>query len=693
MEFILKLTLLISEIVVLGLAITQVLYKKEKREFEDYDIMAIGTLVFSLLAFTAYAFGIFEHFEVILHVLAGCCLGFITYFVFGKRFRVPEITIDLKYGIVMLFILGVAIFLRTPVANFIPMVGDAGEYVNTANQLAVGGSGESIFLPMAKVLLAAFSQILGSINIGSSNLLFSIFTLISFWRLFKAVFRKKLAILGLFLLSINILSMYLSRIQYSEVFMLFFNVNILIYYFKFFKNKSLFNSGMIGLFTMLACLTRITGLIWVIVLILNTIYQVVFVQKYIKKFWVLSIVVLGCYLISLGYGLTFFSQVYQAYMGSYISGIGVRGIGLLNLGLLIFINLIYALSSIIKKKFKGLPDAITQLGEKIRSNNRFLLLNIAVLAGIILLGVGILMIGIDQKFIDRFFNELPSGGIFSKIYGGMMRVNLLYLVVNYFTPLFVLILPVSIFMFYRKSNLFEHNKYTVLWFFSIIALTYYNFYRFTPRDHLFYMYWERYSYSELFIVISILFVGIYALWDKKQLIYKILLGFLTLAYVAQSGFWFIRNYNFEFLDNSYEMLAVIDSQIQEDNSIILVNSDPDADFYYPNSERIFLHPLHLSFGVNIHRTGEVSDNAHADDPRLDLSTVEDYTQDGYRVYVLNISDQDDFDFCTNHSCQTVQTEDIDDINYKIPLKQHYFMNVFHSEVEEYSFYVDIEKVE
>jgi hypothetical protein len=137
---------------------------------------------------------------------------------------------------------------------------------------------------------------------------------------------------------------------------------------------------------------------------------------------------------------------------------------------------------------------------------------------------------------------------------------------------------------------------------------------------------------------------------------------------------------------------IINNQTDQ-NTLVLIDRDQESVFFYPNVERIILHPLKLSFKQNIYKTREISNNPHAKDPPIESETLKNELTNYDQLIILSVSDTPNYQYNEDlKNDPQIHFTPIDNLSYTITFKQHKFRNIFHNNTEFYDFHIQINKI-
>lgn len=686
MEFLLRVSILLIEIFLCGLLIPIVFLREKKLGI--FDIFLAGIGVFSFIGMIFFHFNVFQYFFIASSILVA-----ISVFLLICQKNIPlafENPINWTEICVIILILIFGTFLRLPLSNFIFDIGDAGVYTNSANSLAAFGKPYSEFFPMTQIWLGFFSLLLGSAYTPYGSLFFSLLTSLAFYFFIKEIFKNtKLATLAVLIFSVNILSIWMAKMPYSEIVMLFENIVILWLLIRIntfakqdnsnFETKK--NMVLLSLMLFMTSLTRITALFWMIVLSTSSIINFIFVKDNKKLNLMVFNFSFTAYFLGIIYMIIFRPWYYVTFnLAGYFHEVTAFQIVVAHILLLLFINILYYFFKKDRPILVKLEKIFSGFGASIKEKKSALALAIIIFISIISFGEWILLKNIQSVSVIKFFVDFIDHRIGNH--------NAVYHIFNYFSFAGFILIPIGFILFLKNYNLFSRKELTPLWIFIIFESAFYlNLNGLATLSHSFYLYYDRYLYSELFIVYILFFVsGLVFLFHQNKWIKSLFLTFL-LVYLTHSFIWWSQNNTFEFLGNGYNTIHRISEAIPLKNSIILINRDPELAWFFPNFKRSILLPLHISFGYNV-----LADEGSpfGNDKVISEDLIFDLLEKNYQVYVLNISENAATTVDISKHKNIIKNE-IDGFSTNVAVKKHLPESIFKSNVEKYYFHVSIEK--
>lgn len=539
-----------------------------------------------------------------------------------------------------------------------------------------------MFFPLYQVWLGIFSLKLGSEFTTCGNLFFSLSTLVAFYLLIKEIFYTELtAIIGLIVVAFNILFIWYAKIPFSETLMVFLNMNILLYYIKFVRatnSKESFLYVLMVVFCVgMASFTRMTGIIWIMILTVNFFIQLLFLRKKLNHHWLLLNGAMLVYLYSVYHGLSYATSYYVSQLGNYFRSITDVQIIIFHVCFLAFINIVYLVFRP-KHQFVG---KTMDVFIKIKSKKTVALgVSISFFLVAIVAGNLILTRNLNSLFIldfaKKLYHKLPPQEI--------------YYMFNFFSVASFLLIPGGLIYLFRNLNVFVKKEMSLFWLFSIFFLIICYTLDDYNKNHGVYLYFDRYFYSEVSIFYLVAFISAFQIISRGK-IPKILLSIALVVYLVHSVYWLNINWNVEYLRNAYSTLHKLEKIIPRKNTAVFIETEPDMRWFFSNVRRSFLLPLHQSFGYYITRKDK---HAHpfARDKELNQHAVRDMLQKGRDVYVLSVSESG------NKGGSVIQLPGVipkivDEITSFIEIKRHYYRNIFHDSILKYHFHIDVIKLE
>lgn len=660
----------------IGFAIANILKKHIKVTF--YEKYAIGLNVVLITSLILFHLGTFNYFNFIFHLIILISILINIFYINVSNLIKRQGNINIL--ILILFIFTISFYSYIPVSNFIFYIGDAGHYVNSANKMVLTGRGLGGFFPLNQSWLGVFSAIFGREYTSYGALYISTIIPISFFYLIKQIYHDtKVALFSFVLIGFNILSIWFARLPFSENLMSYLNINILLFYIKFFKEKNsrlkLYYLILTGCFFTLACLTRVTGLIWMMALSCNYYYNLLFVKKDEKYQFILIVIAFLGYIYSVYFALNFGANYYINWqLKGYIPFINSKE-------KVYFLHLIWALILLLpffvvrNKKFK-----------------KFKLLYIYIKRRHFVATISMYLI--FTLLISVIIKDLNNISFVNLIYNlKNLIVQDIYYLKSFFSYGSLLIFPLGFIIFSKKYNPFKKNSLSLLWLFSIFFVILYYIRVVYTRNHDLYLYWFRYFYSEVFLIYAIMISSSFIIY-KKNIYYKFILIVFFVVYLTTSSFWIQINYNVNYLNNAFEVIENINKSIYEKDSVIFLESRYYRKWLFPNFRHCILYPLKFSYNLNI-EDNDVYNSAFSEDSSINKSKILHFLQKGKTVYILIISDSDkDYynEIEQKFMNSGINLKHIESFNSVITIKKHYWRNIFHKKMELYPIYVSIYKL-
>lgn len=410
------------------------------------------------------------------------------------------------------------------------------------------------FYPVFPSWMATFGEVFGSDNRAYVLTMFGILSVVGMYLFSYEISgkNKKVGLLASFLLSINPLHVYFSRIPLSEIVSLTFFLFSFYYLMRFYRHwkegKRDTLSLVMSLITINALFyTRMTGLLYLPVILLLCILAYFFVKdRYLRKtmgIYTISWVVLFAisYLFYHDYLPDLFNLIMRKRLSDTTLFFSLLG------GTLGFIVLIIV---IWKKK------AITFLKRIIKWLGRHLY----VLLIIIFLGlIGYQLSGyIKEIFIDGG-NTLLSYKSLSYLKQLSFLATLLYV-----TPLGFVLLPVSI-IYYRKKK--DINLKILFIFISIFLIYCWGILKLVPYHY----YFVRYQFSEL-IPLCLVLISVFLVDISKKRVGKWIFVLFIVSSTLYMGFFSVLQLR-EHEGASKEVYEDLDEIIGEDDLLLVAKNE------------------------------------------------------------------------------------------------------------------------
>jgi len=517
-----------------------------------------------------------------------------------------------------LFVFGCVVLAgRIPVSNFIFEIGDAGGYVNSANHLALTGTSTTQFFPLNQVLLGIFAVVGGASVTPYGVLVASIAGTWFAVLLGRAYFGGWRAgwLVGI-LVGLNVLAMWFGRLPYSESLMLACNLGALAYW-KMAADKEPVRYRyyiLFGLFVAAACLTRVTGIIWMLVMSGTMLFLCLRKSKKTRPFSVAFVIA------ALGYALSV--QIALKWGANYYINWQLHAFlpWLKTPHAIIAFHCAWILIVVV------LAMVLYRLAPRLRIP-RWISTRTDVVAFLLFLGFLFLA---TVHFIKDWHHWLIIGAAYRLAAGQLPEDG--YYLNQYFTVLAIPFFFAGWFFLFRRRDPFKAESWSVFWLFSCLFMMV-SFIRPTwGMSHDVYMYWDRYFLSDTFIVF-VLAVSAGVLWAFRNK-YTRWFGVLFIgAYLAQAVFWIGDNRDSKYLSSGYDMIAWLESNIPRANSIVFLDNEYDGGWLFPNLRRTILAPLSHSFDYDTRGTG-IAPGAFSPDAQLDPPAVAHALSEGKQVYII-----------------------------------------------------------
>ncbi len=691
-EILLKFIVLLGLQFMIGAALLTVF----KKEIKEPLLPIIVGIVFQIaLGLFLSLFKVFNLFLLVNFFVGTLAVVYIT--IFNSKIL---LSIKVDWQTVVLLMLAGSLFIYVlPSVNFLPMNGDAGEYINSANQMAVSGSSLSEFLPVTRVILGQFSLIFGWMGTPLAVAYFSLLTLWCVYNLFLKIFEEKVfPILGIMVIAISPLFWFMSKMPYSEVFMLFINVAILLVVCDVFgnlsDNKSLSEFRISNFIStsllIIAIVTRITSLVIPLVL---TFVATIFMLREENNLQRRKLLEVGL-ATSAGAGAGIiladvFSKrvLFSIYFKHYLPFLNLWVLIVLFIVWMAFFVAMYLFRNAINSKLVNLKKFIA---------NRAVL----IITGLLIFTlVGLAYIFVLRNALPRislnFTKLINDNGFVHVVYLLLQRYGLSHLAWNFFSPIFLFVLPVAIFLL-LKGLILRNSKWTTfLVFWVILSLLYFGSPIFYMRDHSLYLYWERYLYPELFLILVISFVWFVKFLIKTKILWLKLLAFVLVTWSLFTSLnWFYYNRSFMLLRNFPDLFERTNEDlhsIDDNKKIVMLDPFVTAVKFYPNYERMLLLPLNLTGGNKVYRTPKVLNNPFGLDASLSKHVLQKYLSEGYIVYVLQVSDRP----VVAMTCSSIPkcvSEKIDSFSTQVEYRGFIYNDIVHAPIKQYNMNVNVFRV-
>lgn len=520
--------------------------------------------------------------------------------------------------LVTLFVFGCVVLAgRIPVSNFIFEIGDAGGYVNSANHLALAGTSTTQFFPLNQVLLGIFAVVGGASVTPYGVLVASIAGTWFAVLLGRAYFGGwRAGWLAGILVGLNVLAMWFGRLPYSESLMLACNLGALAYW-KMAADEEPVRYRyyiLFGLFVAAACLTRVTGIIWMLVMSGTLLFLCLRRSKKTQPFSVAFVIAALGYALSIQIALKWGANYYinwqlKAFLPWLKTPHAIIDFHCAWVFVLVVLAVVlYRLSPRLRipQWISNRTDAIT-----------------------LLLFLGFLFLA-TVHFVKDWRQWLVVGAAYRLAEGRFPEDG--YYLSHYFTVLAIPFFFAGWFFLFRRRDPFKAESWSVFWLFSCLFLMI-SFIRPTYGiSHDVYMYWDRYFVSDTFIVF-VLVISAGALWAFRNQYTRWFAVLFIGAYLVQAIIWIGDNRNSKYLSGGYEMIAWLKSNIPRSNSVVFLDNQYGGGWLFPNLRRTILVPLSHSFDYDTKGTG-IAAGAFSPDAQLDPSAVAHALSEGKQVYVV-----------------------------------------------------------
>lgn len=531
---------------------------KEPKKIYLFDLFVLAISVFSLLNVILLAIGFFYpllSLSITVIVLVICI------FVFSLRINIK----DKRFGLLFLIVIVLALALRVSPNLYLTGGQDQGTYVSLSKQYEINhslyikdGLRESLsenlkeiydkgnvflglkfkdketseytmpFYPVFPSWMATFGSTIGSDNGVYALTFFSILSIVGIYLLAYEISgkNKKVGLLASFLIAVNPLHLYFSRVPLTEIVSLAFLCFAFYYLIKFYndylKNRKNFLFLILSLFSFTAFFyTRMSGIFFLPIIILIPLLLLLF-KKDRKPFKYFS-----WYAVSWIVSLLLSYEFYKAFLPDlYRQIIGKRLFNLVSTDILILLGIFLCIALVAVFFVKRIRDRLSSI-------LRFIYKYFHIIALLLFFGLISyeLYFYIKDTFVNNSYSFLSNESL-SLLKQQSFLVGLLYL-----SPFGFAILPIS-FVYFRKRM---DVKIVLLISVILIFLVYYWGILRTTQYHY---YFARYQLSELIpfctILISIFLVEICK--NKVGRVVSIILISLTAIYFGYFSILQLRDY-------------------------------------------------------------------------------------------------------------------------------------------------------
>lgn len=476
----------------------------------------------------------------------------------------------------------VTVVTRLPVSNFLFEIGDAGSYINSANSLAETGRSTSQFFPLNQILLGLFSS-LGGFKATPYGVVFAGLLSVAYAYFLSATLfeDRKWGVVGAFLVAFNVLSMWFSRLPYSETLMLAINLGALFFYVSASQGtRPRLNYLLFGLFVALACANRVTGIVWMMLLTVLTALTVIQNRNQFRQLLPGAIVAVFGYLASIYVALKMGPGYYMEWqIKEFIPFIDSRR------DLVVFHVAWLAVAAIAVAISYRFDDVLRSAWEKLARVGGW----VTALILLVLLPVAVLLVSGGEEVMGATF--------MAKVMAGDVPQDV-YFLWNYFTPLSLLLFPIGVVWAVWKMNPFVRTHTTAVWLFSFLFLIVHYVRIAYEKPHDVYLYWDRYFLSEVFIVFAVvLTAGMAALFHRRWT--RAIVAVFLAGYFAYGAAWVALNRDASYLDGAEEMFTWLNRVTPRSDSVVLLDADYEGRWLFPNLRRPLMIPLARSFGYNV----------------------------------------------------------------------------------------------
>lgn len=583
------------------------------------DATAAGFSATLLIGAIFYDLGKFQFFVPFMVALLACLMLFCSSSFLGCAARDSNYETKPwpRFLLVIVAFVCVAMVGRVPVSNFIFEIGDAGAYVNSANHLALAGTSTAQFFPLNQVLLGIFAVVGGPRVTPYGVLVASILGVWFAVLVGRAYFGSWRAgwLCGI-LIGLNVLAMWFGRLPYSESLMLACNLGALAYWKMAADEESVRYRYYIlfGLFVAAACLTRVTGIIWMLVMSGTLLFLCLRRSDRTGPFSIAFLIA------ALGYALSI--QIALKWGANYYINWQLHAFlpWLKTPDAIIAFHCVWALVVV------SLAMILYWLAPRLRFP-KWIPHRTDVVT--FLLFVGFLFLA-TVHFVKDWHHWLIVGAVF-RLVGGHFPEDGYYLS-HYFTVLAIPLFFAGWYYLFRKRDPFKVESWSVFWLFACLFLMI-SFIRPTfGKSHDVYMYWDRYFVSDTFIVFALVICA-GTLWALRSKFTRWFAVIFVGVYLIQAIIWIGVNRDSKYLSQGYEMIAWLESSIPRSNSVVFLDNQYGGGWLFPNLRRTILVPLAHSFGYDTKGSG-VAPGPFSPDAKLDHSAVIRAMNEGKQVYII-----------------------------------------------------------
>lgn len=598
------------------------------------DATAVGFTATLLIGAFFYDFGKFQFFVPFMAALLAifmllCSSSFMAFATESARHQVKS---RFRF-LTMLFVFGCVVLLgRVPVSNFIFAIGDAGGYVNSANHLALVGTSTTQFFPLNQVLLGIFA-VVGGAPVTPYGVLVASIAAVWFAVLLGRAYLGgwRAGWLAGVVVGLNVLAMWFGRLPYSESLMLACNLGALAYWKMAADEESVRYRYYIlfGLFVAAACLTRVTGIIWMLVMSGTLLFLCLRRSERTRPFSVAFVIA------ALGYALSI--QIALQWGPNYYINWQLRSFlpWLKTPNAVIAFHCVWALAMMV------LAMVLHRFAPRFKFpkwiSNRTDVVTFLLFLGFLFLATA--------HFVKDWHHWLIVGAVYRLAQGHFPEDG--YYLSHYFTVLAIPLFFAGWFFLFRKRDPFKVESWSVFWLFSCLFLMI-SFIRPTyGRSHDVYMYWDRYFVSDTFIVF-VLVICAGTLWALQSRLTRWFAALFVGAYLVQAVIWIGVNRDSKYLSGGYEMVAWLKSNIPQSNSVVFLDNQYGGGWLFANLRRTILVPLAHSFGYDTKGAG-TAPGAFSPDATLDQSAVTHALDEGKQVYIIRATRSGQGSSPTSHS--------------------------------------------
>lgn len=443
------------------------------------------------------------------------------------------------------------------------------------------------FYPGHSLLMAFTGHFFGDQNRTYSLLILSIISMVLTYLIGHNVFKSQLAgYVGTFVLAIHPLHVFFSRFPTSEVVIVFYNLAITWFFYRFVKTRHLLFFIATLLIWLGLCFTHISSLMYIPLFLFFIL--LITLRKKITVPASLSLVfgLLLTQLLSIYYG-AFYSNSYFlsqiTYMTNPLRLLGLDFIKMINMfGIVWIFVYIFSLIFIV---FHLVLKQVTYLKylSKFLDSHKLKLINLFIILLLIAALIRIYTLSFTNLYSGFKWEDLRWGAVNNGLNSILRSTPIVFLMYN--VPL-LLIFPIFI-------NFIKVKRYSL----SVIILFIAFFYFFSirglvPRIVPYHYYYARYLLPELTLVL--VFIFMFVISKLKVFNLKYLLFFIFLF--GYYGYFSFAGYSHSEMDKASKSIEQLSKHLSNNDVVFVINNA-----YEPHQAQLLL-PLKIYYGLNVVRT-------------------------------------------------------------------------------------------